>query len=71
MGYISKKWKLRFGKRKFTGNRGVKEKEMIVAVTEGKSGFVERYHTEKELREAVIPLLDERVISVDITKRAL
>ena len=49
----------------------VKGMEAVVAVSEGKSVSVERYHTEKELREAVMPLLDERVISVDITKRAL
>lgn len=48
----------------------VKEMEAVVAVSDGQSGSVERYHTEKELREAVMPLLDERVISVDIMKRA-
>lgn len=48
----------------------VKEMEAVVAVSDGTCGSVERYHTEKELREAVMPLLDERVISVDITKRA-
>lgn len=50
--------------------KDVKEMEAVVKFSDGQCGFVERYHTEKELREAVMPLLDERVISVDITKRA-
>ena len=48
----------------------VKEMEAVVKFSDGQCGSVERYHTEKELRDAVMPLLDERVISVDITKRA-
>ena len=51
-------------------SKEVKETEMTVAVSDGTCGSVERYRTEKELREAVMSLLDERVISVDITKRA-
>ena len=51
-------------------SKEVKEAKMTVAVSDGQCGSVEQYHTEKELRDVVLPLLDERVISVDITKRA-
>lgn len=46
------------------------EIEAFVAANDGKNFSTERCHTVKALREAVMPLLDERVISVDITKRA-
>lgn len=48
----------------------VKEMEAFVVVSDGENFSTERCHTVTTLREAVMPFLDERVISVDITKRA-
>lgn len=70
--YISEKWKFRFGKRKFTGNRtnGKKKEKLVLILDEQYQSYKREFKTEAELLAAAVKLFDGQVISVKVEKRA-